>query len=122
MFNANLDASSSERKTLQQLRKELKKWEESSSLEKTLRRTKPNNLDVNTYVVRHTICYILSGLILDFFVQTENKATFAQLVAKARAGTARAKAVNSVDTPLSQEAAMTAIAGQHELESVPRDA
>ena len=52
MFNANLDASPSERKTLQQLRKELKKWEEGSSTEKT-RKTKPNNLDLNTYAVRY---------------------------------------------------------------------
>lgn len=50
MFNANLDASPSERKTLKQLRKELKKREDNEILFK-MRKHQPQTLDVNTYEV-----------------------------------------------------------------------
>ncbi|KAI0094075.1 hypothetical protein BDY19DRAFT_920684 [Irpex rosettiformis] len=64
MFNANLDASPSERKTLQQLRKELRKREENEGLQKR-RKTRPHNVDVNVY-------------------EKDNKLAFAQLVEQAR--------------------------------------
>ncbi len=55
IFNANLDASKTERKTLGQLRKELRKWEEVEQAQKARHgKEKPNNVDVNTYEVSHS--------------------------------------------------------------------
>lgn len=59
MFNANLDASGPSRKTVAQLRKELKKWEEAEAAEKA-KKAKPNNLDLNTYVVSRLLLHVSS--------------------------------------------------------------
>ncbi|KAI0703547.1 hypothetical protein BC835DRAFT_1317948 [Cytidiella melzeri] len=96
LFNANLDASASERKTLSQLVKELKKREENEGSHKA-RKNQPYTLDINTY-------------------EKDHKSEFAQLIEQARPKSPKrrpgATSPLSVDVSQSNNAEVVACAGR----------
>ncbi|GJE87930.1 RING-finger-containing E3 ubiquitin ligase [Phanerochaete sordida] len=67
MYNANLDASEGQRKSVKQLQIEMKRWDEAEEKRKTRKKVDAKDIDSEEY-------------------QRENKSTFAKLVQAARAG------------------------------------
>ena len=57
MFNANLDASASQRKTRKQLLLELRRWDEAEEKKKAKPKLDAKKIDAAEYQVRWYICH-----------------------------------------------------------------